>query len=59
MSSAIRSAQAERCAQKADDGLARAWERLADAADALDALLVREELYESQPDPGLIAVIRD
>lgn len=33
----------------------RAWERLADEADSLHAILTRQELYDSMPEPGLVS----
>ena len=58
---ARREAHGERQAGRPDDGAARAWERLADAADCLHALLVRHEaLYEDPIEPGYaVAVVRD
>lgn len=51
---ALQMAAAERRLEKADcEQSARAWERLADAADTLHAQLVREEVWELQGEPTL------
>ena len=53
---ATQTAQAEQYAPPESVGreqIARAWERLADAADALHAILARQELYDDTPEPGL------
>ena len=58
VAAALRKAHAERYEGRPDDGTARAWERLADAADCLHALLVRQEaLYDDSFEPGYAAVV--
>ena len=51
---AMQAAQAERYTPTEAAGreqVARAWERLADAADSLHAIKLRQALYDEAPDP--------